>query len=736
MKTRMTSAIMAVALVAAAASYATPVVYNASFEAPDTSDQTWEPTVGDQGGAGWDFFPGAYHAGVVQENNFLFADFAAADGEQMGTVWSGGDEIAQDVANMVVGQTYIIAWSERARQGYTGNLWVLMDDATIDAAHAVSDAAWATRSVEFTATDTSHRLRFFQGGSGDTMTHIDAVSIVEKPLLLDIDKVAGSDEIDLSWDSEVANRYRLMGRSDLVLGAWSTNATVYYGDGSTITVRIAADQGMYFHRLLAETLVSNLDFELGTLDGWSPTGNAWNGQPYAATTNWPVFLHQGDYYVNTFWSTEGEGATGVMTSAAFPLDADEEINFLIGGWNTDTILPPNSFSYVSLNRLSDDAELDRVYAPNSTGALARRTLSHSGASNELVYVKIVDDRAGSFGWLAADDFRAVPSNPAITENLNFEVGTLGAWTAIGSAFASQPVSILSTNWPITAANGNYYINTYYNAAIFGESAGGESATGTCTSATFTLGADESLKFLLGGWSQAAFGEGTDWNYIALHRASDDAELDRVYAPGTGFGIMSARLLEHGEAGDVGVYVKIVDDGAGAYGWLAVDAFEPYVSDTSFGSYSNGGFELGDWSGWTVSGTAFGAGPIDVDPVYNRYGFFGRYWADSLQGGEAATGTLTSETFTFGTNDTVSFQMMGWSGYGDPAGTDYNYVALKRAADDSEIERIYAPGTGYMVPKAFTSTTNIAEDVYIEVVDNATTNGYAWLGVDDFKIAMD
>ena len=172
---------MLITLAVAGMTFASPIVYNASFEVPDTPNEWWEPTLADQGGTGWDFFGGAFHAGVAQDNNAAFAAFDAVDGTQMGSLWCGGDEIAQTIHGFVIGQTYQIEWSERARQGYTGGLWVLMDGVTVDAAHAVSDASWAPKSVDFTATSTSHRLRFFHSGGWDTMTHVDAVSVVPEP---------------------------------------------------------------------------------------------------------------------------------------------------------------------------------------------------------------------------------------------------------------------------------------------------------------------------------------------------------------------------------------------------------------------------------------------------------------------------------------------------------------------------------------------------------------------------
>ena len=175
--------LMWIALAVASVSFATPILYNASFEMPDTATVTWEPNLAAQGGQGWDFSAGGFHAGVMQENYAVHAAFDAAEGEQMGSMWRGGDEIAQTIGGFAIGETYTISWSERAKQGYTGDLQVLMDSVVVDASHAVSDVSWAPRSVVFVATATSHRLKFVQPGSDYNMTHIDDVSIVEGEIL-------------------------------------------------------------------------------------------------------------------------------------------------------------------------------------------------------------------------------------------------------------------------------------------------------------------------------------------------------------------------------------------------------------------------------------------------------------------------------------------------------------------------------------------------------------------------
>ncbi len=684
---------------------------------------------------------------------------------------------------------------------------------------------------------------------------------------LAIGSVEGTNALELTWATDLAFNYTVENKTDLITENWATNTTLA-GTGGNISVLIPVDPLQSFYRVLDSIIVLNFGFELGTVESWMVTGDAFLGQP--VTTNWPSDGFVGTYLANSYYSTGGIPATGTLRSASFIVGSNDFVSILIGGWSA-VGAAGTDFNYVTLNRASDDVELDRVYAPGITGTMVGRSLQHGQTTNEVVYVEVVDDEATSslWGWLSVDDVLVLPND---TENFSFEARNFDEWTTTGNAWPSP----VTTNWPSDGYEGQYLANSYWpvgpsttgtltsttflvgsnefisilmgghseeggdptpatnfnyvtlnrasdnveldrvwapgitgtmvgrslmhgqttnievyvevvddsanawawlsvddvltlpyeygnfsfesrnfddwtttgNAWLYPATADwpssgfegqylassflplGAGAIGTLTSTNFTLVADESVAFKAGGWS-AEGAEGTNFCYVTLNRVSDDAELDRIWAPGI-TGVMQPRVLKHGQAGDVDVYLEVVDDSANAWAWISVDAFKSFVLDASFGSNTNGGFELGDWTDWTVSGTAFGSAPMDNGPQ-GRAGWTGRFYANSGAVGETNEGTLTSETFSLGTNDTVSFLVSGYSGWAT-ASNDWNYVALKRASDDSEIDRAWAPNvTGTMLERSFTSATNIAENVYVEVVDDSTTNGYAWIAVDDFQI---
>ena len=72
-----------------------------------------------------------------------------------------------------------------------------------------------------------------------------------------------------------------------------------------------------------------------------------------------------------------------------------------------------------------------------------------------------------------------------------------------------------------------------------------------------------------------------------------------------------------------------------------------------------GFEGANYAGWTVQGSAFGAGPAQgtLPGQQSVSGFLGSRLANSYSGGDASTGKLTSGLFTI-TNNSINFLIGG------------------------------------------------------------------------------
>ena len=310
-------------------------------------------------------------------------------------------------------------------------------------------------------------------------------------------------------------------------------------------------------------------------------------------------------------------------------------------------------------------------------------------------------------------------------NSGFEAATYTNWYTSGTAWGAGPVTtnFLPVHFEYNGLEGKFYANSLL---------GGETVTGTLRSKKFTLKKDEQLSFLIAGhsthWS-------ADYNYILLCRASDDAELDKVWAPDVN--ALQSRILSHSTNIDLEVYIKVVDDCTeGGWAWLAVDAFSKIGYDSFFGQ--NNGYELGDFSDWTKEGSAFGNDPVTTNYApwfFEKCGLDGKYYANSMVGTEPAVGMLTSPSFVIPDGYSINFLIGGWSSWGGGKGA-YNYVSLKRVSDDSEIDRVYAPGSNALLEKSFETASAYGQEVYVEVVDNCTSGGYAWLSADNFQVVKE
>ncbi len=479
-----------------------------------------------------------------------------------------------------------------------------------------------------------------------------------------------------------------------------------------------------FFVFTANAEITNGNFEMGSLYGWTKTGTAWDDSP--ETTNyWPGqqvgFGCEGTYFAlsrrSPFTAPDAETATGTLRSATFSIPEDHALSFLICGWSKWPADPSNSYNYVSIKRVSDDTEIERFWAPDENVMSKITFAPPTNLYNVELYVEVVDNCAlTGYAWLGVDDFKVEEADP---RNWDFETGTYTNWTVTGAAWSTGPVT---TNWASWVFAGNPIHGDYYANSMVG----GGPQTGTLRTATFTCPTNYAVSFLIGGHS--TYWAPEKYNYATLNLASDGTELDRVWAPDNDF--VQGALLESAAAYGKEVYIEVVDDCASnVYAWLSVDYFR--LIDTGMQNFD---FEEG-YVGWDVSGVAWGSAPVTTNFVPEHFEFNPihlDYYANSMVGGEINTGTLKSTTFMYPQDGYVKFLIGGWSSFGGGEGA-YNYVALKKASDGSEFGRVYAPGQNLVVERAITNASAYNQEVYIEVVDNCTSGAYAWLSVDYFQI---
>ena len=149
---------------------------------------------------------------------------------------------------------------------------------------------------------------------------------------------------------------------------------------------------------------------------------------------------------------------------------------------------------------------------------------------------------------------------------------------------------------------------------------------------------------------------------------------------------------------------------------------------SFAAIENGGFETGDFTGWTADSTW----TINHDSHTWYAGWQGNSYAWSGKNGEPALGILKSKPFVL---DKAGVRLMvaGWTSiHGTGVPRRWNYVALK-LQDGTEIDRVWAPDSTTFVPVTLDGTKYKEQTVYIEAVDDADQPSFSMLCIDDVKI---
>lgn len=217
-----------------------------------------------------------------------------------------------------------------------------------------------------------------------------------------------------------------------------------------------------------------------------------------------------------------------------------------------------------------------------------------------------------------------------------------------------------------------------------------------------------------------------------------------------------------------MYVKVVDnDDNDDFGYVNLDDFvivmndvqlqtlnaerteqlerlsEPlFEEDETLTTIVNGGFETGDLTGWKIlSGSAFTAfGVVPTSQKYwndssKVYGW-GEYYFDGNNNGETPesyVGAMRSTKFTLAGDGWVSF-MIG-------AAPSLAYVAIVDGNTNEEL--IQVTNTSFNDPKFPLTLGRVYVDaseylgkvLYIKVVDDNSSSGFAFINVDDFRVSL-
>ncbi len=150
----------------------------------------------------------------------------------------------------------------------------------------------------------------------------------------------------------------------------------------------------------------NLDFETGTLDDWTATGNAFEGQPVKGDVVSKRRKdmrsgHAGDYWIGGFERLNDAG-TGTLTSLPFVV-SQPYATFLTNGGDTDT-------TRVELVRSDSNTVFYRMSGTNSE-TMRKIVVDLRGHVGKEIQIRLVDTSTGGWGHLNFDHFRLHATRP-------------------------------------------------------------------------------------------------------------------------------------------------------------------------------------------------------------------------------------------------------------------------------------------------------------------------------------
>ena len=449
------------------------------------------------------------------------------------------------------------------------------------------------------------------------------------------------------------------------------------------------------------------DLEAGVLTGWKLLeGTALTIANVVPTSQryWDdrAVYGEGNYYLDG--SNNGatlESLTGAIRSTKFTLGGDGYISFMLGagGGGEDC--------YVALCDGNTDEELIVVYNdyfsdPALALTLLRRYMDASQYIGRVVYLKIVDNREGGFGFLTADDFRVSLTTEEVAALEVEQLEKIQNETYCSATYPNDLTNLL-----------NYYNNYPYPVPL--------------SSLTITE--------------------------FAKNQVVDCGTVDL-----TAF-ISDASASFAGEAVDVEITKVTFNGTESTGGFSAFDMSQPgcyqvtygasredKTAETSFtvvamadrNSVANGGFESGNLAGWTVLTDGWSivdgqaAGVISADNWWGEeipYNQAGSYHLDGWNNGidEPNGWKVQSTNFTLSGSGFISVRMGGAAAavrVYKADGTEIGYYRQTRFSDTNFPHLSQGGSWADMGTYVMDLSAYLGEELYIVLEDEVISGGWA------------
>lgn len=143
----------------------------------------------------------------------------------------------------------------------------------------------------------------------------------------------------------------------------------------------------------------NLDLEKGSIDGWTATGDAWQGQPVEGNTVTPrkagqASRHAGKFWVGGYEKSGSDAATGTLTSPTFTV-SKPWASFLVGGGKSEQ---------TRVELLDDNGAVLFKASGEDAEDMRRVPVDLSKHQGKKLRIRLVDEATGGWGHLNFDDF--------------------------------------------------------------------------------------------------------------------------------------------------------------------------------------------------------------------------------------------------------------------------------------------------------------------------------------------